>query len=144
MVIEFVLDLEIERRFFQQQEKQAIPVSLERFWWQELERVTAGPDERKSWVLGWIEDADIQGVDRVTLVRARIHQLVVEYGPSAETEPDPILVRVERISQLRKKKMTWRDVADALNYEGLLPIFGNDKWSSETVRAFFKHNTPRR
>jgi predicted DNA-binding ribbon-helix-helix protein len=138
---EFNVDFEHERRSFRQG-KRVYSLNLERFWWQELERVTPRPEERRSWVLGWIEDADVLGVNRAALIRARIHQMVVDYGPKTDPGPDPILIRVERIRQLRKKKVPWWGVADTLNNEGLPPLSGSGQWSEEGVRAFFKYNAP--
>ncbi|ACV69783.1 hypothetical protein [Desulfohalobium retbaense] len=142
MVMEFDLDFGHERRSFRQGSR-VYSINLERFWWQELERVTAGAEERRRWVLAWIEDADILKVNRAALVRARIHQLVVEYGYTAEPEPDPVLVRVERIRQLRRKGTSWWDVADTLNNEGLPPLSGSGQWSAEGARAFYRSNIPK-
>jgi len=137
---EFHVDFEHERRSFRQG-KQVISLNLERFWWQELERIISGPEERRAHILGWIEDAKILGLNRAALVRARIHQLTIEYGPQQEPEPDPILFRLERIRQLRKKRVPWWDVAEMLNNEGLLPLHGGH-WEAETVQAFYRHNSP--
>ena len=131
---EFDIDLATERRSFRG-EGQVYSIVLEKCWWQALESVCGS--ELKSWILEWIEDARDRGCNRQALIRYRIHQLVLD-NKTPPPPPNSKQEVLERIEELRKKKVPWRKVAAKLNEEEL--GIENGEWNSEIVKGFYYIN----
>jgi predicted DNA-binding ribbon-helix-helix protein len=132
---DFDIDLKAERRSFRAG-RQVFSLVLEKCWWQALESVCPGQDSLKGWILEWIEDARAKGVNRQALIRYRIHQLVLDNCPPAA--PDPRREALERIEELRSKRLPWRKVADTLNREEVATSAG--RWTEESVKSFYYIN----
>lgn len=107
---------------------------LERCWWQAFEDACPNQVTRKDWLMEWIQDARDRGCNRQALIRYRIHQLVLDARP--EPGPDPGQVLLDRIAAMRKRKVSWRQVAIRLNDETV----GRGQWTEESVRSFYYTN----